>query len=1653
MRNWSVLFVLCAAVRILSGQPVFSNREITLARTCLGTAEVQTAPVEASHEVVVAVVSDTLSADDLKQVRQEITVFFRVLKSKNTFRLAAVSGDSVQFAGPFKTRAQLLTALGDLAHPPPESAEAPKPLLLYNNLGKVAPQFGSDWATVILAGRFPAVDPELAPYTSAWLATRLRTARLQVEYWTPGDASEILEAALPATGGRRLADGLAPWAASLAEPAPHWELSWRAMAPPAAFRVCPVTLVGEDGQPDLTIPAIASAAGVAVPDIERYAVLREKIGSLTAMVKQPQLPAAQAAQAEADLNAALEISPREEETLRLGAALYRSTQDDPKLVSLLSVLTELAPAEAALFTEMGHTLFRMREWDGADRALLKARELKPGDASVAEELARIRLMRRDDKGAIQFLEERLALGPGTHDLWLLRADTAARLGDWERTADSTEHALALDAIPLDRRTALVRLYIEHQAPDKALVHVRALAGHLPPDTAVRTEYARFLEDLKQPPEALAAWKRTLEVDPKLELAHYRITRLLIEKDAPAEALDAADAGIQAAPKSARLYLAKAEVLEKLDRFYAARETLRNAAPAVPDPPLLARLAEMEDAGGEHAAKYYRALAEAGAEAGGPAAERTATLQRGLLAAQRDGDLDNAAWFQTQLGVVPAAATARAHAGAVTVPGGLEALGFAAHSRPSSPERFLVEYARTMAQNLDRVDKKVAQLFAEAIREHFRRVSELTALGAAGNGFVTVNLDTRDKNAQKHTEKALDLLGWKMRTSRQGVKLDPAEKGARAANQVTATALAIDEIGMQRALEAGKPFSFKVPMDSASVLFGEEPWKAQFYPQEHFAGGLAEAMAGNLQLAQTYAALGQMDPGTATALVSGLGLKTLAEKYARLLAQFASSLAVDHGRAAVPGGEPAAAIWAKLAGADPAQPGPFFKALLSKDDGKLLAYYAALSQLDIRHQRLFTRTPSRTTKFYELFKDAPEVQRSTSKHIVSGSFVQFLSEVPLASDGNVDFPGSPETWMVAKGQSHSMEHTAKMMKKLKRVAAPDVEDEILLRLARTHYKDLSVDRSELDNFLAVVRIDEHRTDPLDEASALLLAQHYAEDGTAYPYFAILTGLGQKQFEQFFVLADTLRPMSQAERAAQLAPFDSLVEIVCLAQQAGAIDEAQGAELFGHIVERFQKAVSPALRAAASLDSVRDILARGGKNAPADPDAAMQAMLLGSAEAAGDLPPAQTRVGRYRQVLELQKAPSLATVLALSGSARNLASGKGTPAAEIQVLESRAAGLFVVDVPKNLGLRSKEKDLVEAFRPGRLQEIVKQFHEKTAKKSVKLQDLEKLSRDYLEAIDVPVRWALEGIVYAYFLRPDDLLVSEDPLLLRKHQFVGLDRMDKTARVFEPSEIKQSSENAGSYFTGGFAEFADAAGSAAAMSAKLGGDYGQMFAGKQIGAIRSTNWENLRDQDLRLLGLEVAVAREWIVRAASRPELEASLAEATLGLLSLTRRAELMGALNDGNWRSVWNAVTLSDLYFLAGRYLERYAADPWQSPATQALRRETGRNDGARLQLLGAELAASFGCAHPHLRGAMPYEEYEKDMASSRLAERSAEFKLYLARYADTAGLSASSLGPVAESAARAILKKMQLSDFHDWRSVLAGFSGIDGKSMQEAMTAR
>jgi hypothetical protein len=382
---------------------------------------------------------------------------------------------------------------------------------------------------------------------------------------------------------------------------------------------------------------------------------------------------------------------------------------------------------------------------------------------------------------------------------------------------------------------------------------------------------------------------------------------------------------------------------------------------------------------------------------------------------------------------------------------MEALAFIAHSKPkTSPERFFVEYAKAVRLHKQGNDK-VANAYFEAIRQHFELVSSLETLGRRDGDQVRISLSLRDKKAQRQTEKVINLLGWKLHANKNEVTLDAGEKLAQAKRQETTSALAIDEAGLQEALQSRQDAGFDIRDDFAPVLFGAETWKKAFYAKDEPPGGFAGALARDSRLAKLYVGLSAMDKDAAAALLAGTELKTLADKYADLLDLYSAALALHQTHAAVPGGLPAEAIWEKMTGASPARPGPFFRALLEKDDGRVLSFYATLAQLDLAHQQFFTRNAARTSKFYELYRQSREVARGAGKEVLETSFFDVLREVPLDADGSVQFPGSPELWLVAKGQVNSVARSAKMLKKVSKVAAPDEEDEILLRLARTKYR--------------------------------------------------------------------------------------------------------------------------------------------------------------------------------------------------------------------------------------------------------------------------------------------------------------------------------------------------------------------------------------------------------------------------------------------------------------------------------------------------------------------------------------------------------------------------------------------------------------------------
>ena len=140
----------------------------------------------------------------------------------------------------------------------------------------------------------------------------------------------------------------------------------------------------------------------------------------------------------------------------------------------------------------------------------------------------------------------------------------------------------------------------------------------------------------------------------------------------------------------------------------------------------------------------------------------------------------------------------------------------------------------------------------------------------------------------------------------------------------------------------------------------------FPSKDQPAGGFAEVLARDPRLARVYAALSSMGARAAAALVRGADLRLLIEKHSELIYAHASAFALQGSGPAVPGGPSAEHVWGKLVGVPTANPTRFFRALIEKDDGKLLAYFDLLAQLDLDHQRFFTLNPVRATRFTSCF---------------------------------------------------------------------------------------------------------------------------------------------------------------------------------------------------------------------------------------------------------------------------------------------------------------------------------------------------------------------------------------------------------------------------------------------------------------------------------------------------------------------------------------------------------------------------------------------------------------------------------------------------------------------------------------------------------------
>jgi tetratricopeptide (TPR) repeat protein len=1607
-------------------------------QTYAGPAEASVTAIRPSPSITILFLLDTLSATENADVRKQLLDFYASFHG-HPLQIAVLAKNG-QFAPPVPVSSrirfkQLLDSVASVEDP----ATVPSPAVL-DDLLAVIPKMGAKESTLLMVGEFPKLDSASSAYASALLVKTLGDQQLRASLFSPAAIDPDWTALFQSRGGQTVT-ALNDLVLTPATPADSLaEISWTTPVPAAGFVVSHSAIVDDHGASVLAVPDISLAEGVSTSSIAQYVDAQKKIADAEVLLSEGPLTQARTDRMRESIQAALQLNSRDPGALNLATAMYEKAGDYADAAKFSALLLDVGPRDGTAYATFGHALRLNSELDRAEKALKRAAELGVTTSQLNEDFAQLLIARKDDKGALPYLQEVLKQDSKRQEIWFLQAEAAERSEDPTLAEHSYEQGLSLGGVHVPETAALLRLYIGRKQNEQAIQLAKAQLASLPPTPEDRLQFAVALDDLHQNDLAMQAWRALLDVQPASEEGHTRVARLLLQSGNASGAEQEADAGLSALPNSALLHLVKADAEEHEGRVYQARITLQEGASATKDLPLAIQLATTEEQFFGGAAAAYARLAELSPPS---SPEHLRALEHGFDVAMRDGDLQQAEKFVASLeasgekGYRSLLGEQKSNTSFVMVPGGLSGLAFAAHASKEEipPERFFLEYCRTLVDGGVNTGKNQ---YLEGIREYFEHIAALTALGTNTNGDAVITLSLTDKSARHQTEKALNVLGIRLKSSKGEVELAQGEKKSQAAKQETAAALALDEVGIQEALQAGKPYRLVIHSEPASVYPSEQIWREGLGLKSYGPGGFAEELTRVPHLANVYLSLNSMDRSAADELLKAVSLKELCEHDWDLLPDYAPAFALEGTHAAVPGGAKAEPIWTHLVGVSPSTPGPFFRALLKHDDGKLLVYFAILAQLDRPHQSFFTATEGRAKQFYELLTSTRQMHTRPYAAFQDAGFQRMLRSVPLDEEGHIEFPGSPEVWTVAKGRSSDEGHTAHLMKKVRKAATPEVEDAVLVRLAGTQYKENNAKVSELDNFLAVSSIDAHRKEPMDEESALLLAQKYADYAATYPYLTDLRGLTASDYREFFSAFEHISGHPALEANLQLGQLHALTEWICLLVQRHAIKDEQAAELIRKMVSAFAATEDAASYPSASLDSIRAILQACRPGEP--PDEAMRSCLLGHHAAADD-----DRMKHFMRILDAQHVPSLNTLLEIHDASANLASPKA-PAA-VDTIAKAVDTLAPVELPKAEKIPGEEKNSILRYDSAPARKIVAQLKEKTSKRKVNPKDLQKLAHELEGELQGQVTAALSGPLYAYFLRSTDAIVINDPLLLRKHHYFQFNTPSAKHEEVISSDFAVSSETIGSYFIGGFAQFAYSAGLAAAYSKNLGGSKETMAA--QLASIRSADWERLDESDQRLAALRVIVAREWIYESARQPDVYRALSESTMGLLSLSRRAQLLNGISSRDWPRAWNSITLPELFALGARYPKQFHTDPWPSEATPALRAAEKTHDDGRLNVLGPIPSHIFGCNHPHLLSDAPYEEYERHLPSE-MAERSAEFNLFLVFQGDRLGLGPESLEKVDEPLAVKAFRKAQMTDYRDWRALMNAYSSVTPADLTQAI---
>lgn len=977
---------------------------------------------------------------------------------------------------------------------------------------------------------------------------------------------------------------------------------------------------------------------------------------------------------------------------------------------------------------------------------------------------------------------------------------------------------------------------------------------------------------------------------------------------------------------------------------------------------------------------------------------------------------------------------------IEIPGPLAAFArMIAISPELEPENILPAIARNVVTSGYQASASYEGLQqTEYLKLAIRYLSQARELEKLADEQKVIRIETCDS---PQTAELLRVLGYRMRGGCGSEVILETVNATRAF-------LTIDSgfplAELEQALRTNRPFVHDFKPSRIPILYGEDYWLSA---QERKRGEpFINIFLGDPALCRLYLGLSKLSPETAAAMRKAADVQRL-KAFAHVLDFFGSLFEIRNGKAVVPGGDRAAATWAKLVGVSPDDPGEFFVRLIARDDGWMASYFDALLRIEGPTYEYLTE-PRRLERFYMAIRGrvtSPGPARPVFRS--NADLMLLVTRLRLEADGRPHVPGGLEIWKALFVEQPEKEFDRRLKQSAAQWKEPDDLIEALFALCRK-----PVGNQPLKVYLTLSDINRVRTVPLEPATVNRLARNYNRLGAQYTLFTETGALSDRTILSFLDRADEIdRIGNRTLRADVAGSLQALVSLWQIAVRNGAIAAEQADPTLAAILEGFGKVRNARELFDVAVEGLNHILRASGSPSNLSFQDRVLDLLAGTGKASDD-EAHQRLLEEMMGYFESQKLVPLDVILDVARHLEALAEGRAQlDTALINRLESR---LTELSLPYE-GLSTVEKSglsfgywaqrHVEAQRRIRLRADI----QKSLKDAEALRGL----RGTLAPI---LRDTLVGFVYVHYAPPGAQVLRTNPLFVRSHDFLGMPGSTQTWQLAEVFGTGWPS-NAGGRLVGSLSGLPYAL--AEAEQNFLVPDREQALiwtdlVPQMILAAKVPRWWNVSPVQMRWIGLHMRYAESALAESVLEENLRRQVIEQLGRQATPARLSKVAEMLGQGNVPAALDNVTPAEMYLLARHLLRgaRPEADPIAAEIAR-LEAEHARevSDEAISRAFGSPkptLASSYRPQLLHLRTFPTLMGY-----SSRIMAESWESNvLYYAALADELALRPSQLNVVVPQWTQRTVEKIFATHLEDWPAVLRSLRQV-GADVRAEMRRR